>query len=811
MIEHGQQELDPTLMRIGSTGSLSSVGREGSRPKSVKWRLLQLLIFGGGIWLLVWAFSDARFRDAEGYLRGQFCLPLSLGVALMILGTAVVGPLRRSVSWFALALVGQAVTLQLIDAGSTLRYQHYKPIARILIDAYPFLPLFIAVQTALVVVGLKVKWRSIRTWVRRTFKVWQLLGIGLVFVLASTAVSRDMRAYAAELPLAVFLQCVNLANIVLAVWALPTGARFWLAQKLDLLFGSNEEVSGRPQLERFVVVAAVWVVVVAALLSYFAYERHPHIADEVAYLYQARYFAAGMLHMPVPTTPEGFQIPLLQSEAGRWYSVFPPGWPLALAVGVLLGVPWLVNPLLAGLNVLLSYFLIARLYDRRSARIAVFLLCVSPWHVLMSMNFMSHTFTLTVALAASLLLLRAGSTGRARWAALAGAGVGFVALIRPLDGVILAALLGLCAVGFCGRRLKLSSIAALVLGSVLIGAAVLPYNKWLTGDPTLLPVTVYFDKHYWPNSNAFCFGPERGAGWAIDAFPGHSPLEGLINTNLNTFSINSELFGWSTGSLILVGILVFGGAIRFGEFKKSDRPMFVAIGLSFAAHFFYYFSGGPDFGARYWYLMLVPAVVLTVRGIQFLETKLRSLPRSSTSSVSILVTVAVLALSTCTVVNFFPWRAIDKYHHYWGMRPDIRHLAGQYGFGRSLVLVRGNNFPDYASAAVYNPVDLSSDVPIYAWDKDAETRKRLLRDYSDRPVWFVDAPSLTNGGYRVVSGPLPAGDLDAAINEHSRQGQHRRSRFDQTILPQPLGKCVARVEMNTAVVRPLNPAESQSF
>jgi hypothetical protein len=762
MIEHGEQELDPQLMGIGSAGSsMSSTAREGSRPGTTKWRILQLLVFSTGIWFFVWAFSDPRFRDTEGYLRGQFCLPLTVGIALMIWGSAAAGPLRRSASWFALALVGQAVALQFIEAGSALRYQHYRPVARILSDAFPLLPLFIAAQTVLVVVGLSVRWRSIRNWVGRTFRIWQLLGIGLVFVLSSTAVSRDMSAYAAELPLAVFVQCVNLANIVLAVWSLPTEARPWLAQKLEALFGTGGKVSTlvKHQPEKFVVLAAAWMIVVAALLSYFSYQRHPHVADEVAYLHQARYFAAGMLHLPVPTTPEAFQIPLLHSEAGRWYSVFPPGWPLALALGVLAGVPWLVNPLLAGLNVLLSYFLIAKLFDRRTARLAVFLLCVSPWHVLMSMNFMSHTFTLTCALAASLMLLRAGSTGRARWAALAGVAVGVVALIRPLDGVILAALLGLCAVGVCGRRLKLSSIAALVLGSVLVGAAVLPYNKWLTGDPTLLPVNVYFDKRYWPNSNAFGFGAERGAGWALDAFPGHSPLEGLINANLNTFSINIELFGWSTGSLILLGLLVFGGGIR-----GNDRLMLVVIGLTFGAHFFYYFSGGPDFGARYWYLMLIPAVVLTVRGIQFLETKLQIGP-SGFSGAPITVLVAVLALSACTVVNYIPWRAIDKYHHYWGMRPDVRQIANQYRFGKSLVLVRGNNFPDYASAAVYNPVDLRADAPVYVWDRDAESRARVIKAYPDRAVWIVDAPSITNGGYRVVRGPMPPGELETDGNE----------------------------------------------
>ena len=57
-----------------------------------------------------------------------------------------------------------------------------------------------------------------------------------------------------------------------------------------------------------------------------------------------------------------------------------------------------------------------------------------------------------------------------------------------------------------------------------------------------------------------------GLGWAIDAFPGHSPLEALINANLNISSINIELFGWSTGSLIIIALLFFSGAMRTRDY-----------------------------------------------------------------------------------------------------------------------------------------------------------------------------------------------------------------------------------------------------
>ena len=50
----------------------------------------------------------------------------------MVTGSLMVGKLKNVSFWFALALVGQAVTLQMIGAGQLIRYQHYKPISHLI-------------------------------------------------------------------------------------------------------------------------------------------------------------------------------------------------------------------------------------------------------------------------------------------------------------------------------------------------------------------------------------------------------------------------------------------------------------------------------------------------------------------------------------------------------------------------------------------------------------------------------------------------------------------------------------------------------
>ncbi len=743
--------------------------------KLVLQRCQQIFCWLLGAGCIAWAHLDSRFRDAEGYPSGAYCLPIALGIALFFFGYSASRSWTRFAAWLALAIVGQAVSLQMIEAGQAIRYQHYSPLPRLLESNVfgPWLLVFLAGQAALVFAGLLYRLSSIRLWLGRYFRVWQIAGFGLAFFLMSATVSRDVSLYLMELPFAAFVQGVNFLTVLLAALALPEDVLAWWKERLEKLLGrgnvADDEKPNR-SLDAIALVAATWVTLLSSALSFFSYERHPHIPDEVVYLLHARYLAEGMLAMPAPPVPEAFNIDLMSYETDRWFCPVPPGWPAALALGVLLGGEWLVNPVLAGLNVLLAYVLIRELYDRHVARLMAILLCFSPWYVLMGMNFMPHTFTLTCALVAAVAVLRARRETKwvYGWALMSGVATGMVGLIRPLEGLVVAGLIGLWIIGVGGRRLKITGMAAFALGLVAVGAVIMPYNKLLTGSPTKFPIMDYADKNYGPKTNALGFGPERGLGWALDPYPGHGWPDVLVNSNLNITSINFELFGWSGGSLLFIALLMLSGVAR-----DRDYLMIATIAAIFVAHIFYWFSGGPDFGARYWYLMIIPCAALTVRGIQFLEMKLnrdvgqtkvllqegKDEVHTAYSNPGARLIVLVLSLCALALVNYFPWRAIDKYHHYLRMRPDIRSLARQYDFGKSLVLIRGERFPDFMSAAVYNPLDLRAAVPIYAWDRDHEVRSRTLSEYADRTVWILEGPSITGAGFKVIEGPLPARDL----------------------------------------------------
>ncbi len=696
---------------------------------------------------MVWAVSDPRFRDAEGLIDTSFCLPLACSIACLPLGWSFDRRWRPFCLWVTLALLAQAAGLQLIDAGPRIHYQHYRSWDQLLQGTNGLLVGLLVVQAACVLARFWGRWPAVSSWLRLNFRPWGLIGVGAIFWLSAAAVSRNVPFYVAELTWAAFLQTVNLGNIVLAAWSFPSEVVPNWKACWDRLFSPGEPRGRGFGMDGFALWAAGWVLVCAALLNTVSYQRFPHLGDEVVSLYQARYFAQGMLTMPAPPVVEAFDMDLMMYEEDRWYCPVPPGWPALLSVGVRLGAPWLVNPCLAAVNLLLVSILLEGLYDRRIARLAVLLLAISPWHLFMAMNFLPHTALLTCALIAAVAVTRARKTQRALWGWVAGLALGFGSWIRPLDALVAAVIVALWSLGWGGRRLKPGALAGLVLATAGVGAGQLYYNHLLTGSATLFPIQAYADKHYGPNSNALGFGADRGLPWQLDPYPGHGLRDVVVNTNLNLSSVNVELYGWSVGSLLFVALLLFARGARGSDFGMMFTIVAVTGALSF-----YWFSGGPDFGARYWYLTIVPLAALSARGIEFLKEVLeRDSPRGALDGARL--HLAVLVLCGLTLANYLPWRAIDKYFHYLGMRPDIPLLSEEYDFRESLVFVRGDRFPDYMAAASYNPIDLSSASALFVWDRGPELRARLVEAYPERRVWVVNGPTVTGRGFEVVQRP----------------------------------------------------------
>lgn len=653
--------------------------------------------------------------------------------------------------WGVLLLAGQGAVLALTQSGKEVTYPHFQ-FARLASGPTRVATAILVVQLAAVAWGMWGAWPDVRRWVRQTFSPLALAAAGAVLVLLSAVASRDPRLYVAELAVASLLQVTALLTVLLLARSLDDAAVPAIDRHIGRWLGGEGGPGRGRLLEPFALACAGAVLVTCALLAVVVYERMPHVPDEIVYLLQARYFAAGRLQLPAPPVPAAFDIDLIHYEPTRIFSPLPPGWPALLAVGVALGVPWLVNPLLAALGIVLAHALLQRLMPARAARLATLLLATSPWFLFLGMSLMTHAATLACALAAALGIAVAQER-RAAWpAALAGVAVGIVALIRPLEGVAVALGLGVWSLWVTHRAFRLLPSVALTLATAATAALNFPYNRALSGDPRRFPVMMYVDKYYHPGANDMGFGPERGMGWGgLDPWPGHGLRDVVLNTLLNGAATNLELFGWACGSLVLLVAVV---ASRRAQ--RLEWAMVAAIALVVVLHAFYWFGGGPDFAARYWYLIIVPAVVLTARAPALLFG--RGTPAATRA------TVGMLALTAGALVTWMPWRSVEKYHGFRYMTADMRRFVAEHDLGAALVLVRGRRHPDYHQAALENPMDLRDATrPVFAWDRTAAIRRAAVAAYPDRPVYVVDGPTITGGGFRIVAGPLPPGSLASEL------------------------------------------------
>jgi hypothetical protein len=164
-----------------------------------------------------------------------------------------------------------------------------------------------------------------------------------------------------------------------------------------------------------------------------------------------------------------------------------------------------------------------------------------------------------------------------------------------------------------------------------------------------------------------------------------------------------------------------------------------------AGHSAYWFGGGPDIGARYWYQLLLPLVVLTSRGIFELARR----PALGAASVASLVAFGIVS----ALLTFVPWRCLEKYYDYRGIGADIDRLAKERKFGHSVVFVKSSDPSDYTSALIFNPPTLASPGAIYARDVGPARRAAIATSLGRTRVWIV-ARSGPHHRFQVIAGPL---------------------------------------------------------
>lgn len=428
---------------------------------------------------------------------------------------------------------------------------------------------------------------------------------------------------------------------------------------------------------------------ISLVLSFEAFEAIPHSAAEVAYQFQSRLFAGGALVAPVP--PEaalpGLAYPLFDVRDGAWFAVTAPGWPVLLAAGQLLGAPWLVNPVLAALCVLMAHAIAIRLSGRDEADLVAMMMGASPWLLAMSATLLPFTFALALTLFAWLMILRALERRRLfdMRLVLAGLAVGWLFAALPIEGTIIAAVTGLWLLfGAIGSPVRAVQFAA---GGAVSAGLALAYNLVLTGSATLSPARAYFDRVWSPGADRIGFGADVGPPTVPgihDLWPGHTLGEGLLGVLNSAASLSHDLMGWSVGSFALV--LAF---LLWQRINRADLLMLGVIVALIGGFVCYWDAAEQYFGPQGWFLTVFPFFFLSARGYQAIRARFPDKGDLATIRIDSLFWYACI-FGACV---FLPWRAVTKYYEFGDFHPTVIEDAASGQFDGKVVLVRPNGNP----------------------------------------------------------------------------------------------------------------------
>ena len=469
----------------------------------------------------------------------------------------------------------------------------------------------------------------------------------------------------------------------------------------------------------------------------------PGIHDEFSYLLMADTFAHG--HLANPPHPmwvsfETFHVNWFPKIA----SMYLPAQGFALALGQLLGHPWI--------GVLLS----------DAAMCAAILWMLQGWlsarwaflgGVLAALKFAVASYWINsywggamAAIGGALVLgalARIVKRARIREAVLLGIGVAILANSRPYEGFLFcipaAAWLFWWLIGRTksrqSPRARLQNVFA-PLGIVLVlTAAFMGYYNWrLTGNPLLLPHvlnkrTYHYRLFLWDHKKA----EVRYRNQQFEDYFNSWERENYDNTWADVVRVSEEKLIRCGLTYFWCGELLLLPALPFLFRDRKMRLLIAAFALVTAGVFAVIWSY-----AHYAAPLTCIILVLTVQAIRHLRTI-----RIGRRRVGVALSRAiVLLLVLDTGINTF--RGVCD-PLLWPCQGDPSRLAIaeklQHTPGKHLILVRYDQHHNIHDEWVYNGAEIDTAKVLWARELDPQQNAKLFAYFHDRKIWLVTPDS----------------------------------------------------------------------
>ena len=350
--------------------------------------------------------------------------------------------------------------------------------------------------------------------------------------------------------------------------------------------------------------------IASVVLAYGPLEGLPHVPDDICYLFQATTFSEGRLYADSHPLREFFHL-LFMINDGKWYSLFQPGWPALLALGVFIKLPFIINPALAALAVYLTYLIGMRALGEEKTRLGLLLVLFAPIHTSIPATLLAHPISLVLTLASMLITMKMLEEEKPAYTLGLGALSGLLFATRIWNAVILCAMLTPFLLWMLfAKKVRLRILALGLLPFLLLAGLQLAYNHHLTGNAFEWPQDRYFDT---TEPKKHCHRPGFGKNVGCpNVHPGEDFPEGygfkdalrVTHTRLGTFLL--IVYGWN---FLFFFVVIPFLTSRSGPWKYYLLAAFLAL---IAGYFSFYFHG---LWGRYYYESFTLLMLLTAAGM----------------------------------------------------------------------------------------------------------------------------------------------------------------------------------------------------
>ena len=508
-----------------------------------------------------------------------------------------------------------------------------------------------------------------------------------------------------------------------------------------------------------------WLAACESALSRFAEARGRAVAAIFLFVIVARLLALPFLHVPVPGIHDEFSYLLMGDTFAHqrlanpthpmwisfetfhvnWHpayaSMYPPGQGLALAVGELLGNPWLgvvlsVAVMCAAITWMLQAWLPSRWAMLGGAMVALKLGVASYW----VNSYWGGAVAATggaLALGAMARIARRARARDAFWLAL---GIAILANSRPYEGFLFCAPIAVWFLWWLIGKTKTRDAAAVRVGRVAmpvaIGLTLVAmwmgfYNFRLTGNPLLMPHVLNTRTYH--SAQPFLWQePLRELHYhnqQFEDFYNDWERENYHRGFSDAARVTWEKIFRGTLSYFWMGLLLVLPGVPYALRDRKMRLPLVVLATVLIGVFIVVWSAAHYAAPITCVLFLL--IVQAVRHLRRMRWRGRPLgiALSRALVLCLLIDTGVLVARGICDPLFWPCEgdpsraAIEK---------TLEHTPGKH-----LIIVRYTDDHNIHDDWVYNGAQIDGARVLWARELDPEQNSKLLDYFKDRKIWLV--------------------------------------------------------------------------